>query len=133
MFFKTIVSVLALGLYASSWSMPSACPYTDNFSIQAPDGFKIQSTRATGNMKIETQGPVNFTTGCRSKNSLSNGHAIVTIGDEDAYCTMDIKDGPYMMNPQLIDMNCIGNFQFNSMEHPTGSYYYKLIFSRQIG
>src|SRR5690242_20666552 len=96
---------------------PATCPFTDYFVVNAPAGATITSLSTTGNLYASVTGPTNFVTFCKD-NTIETGIATVIVSENSTdVCTLDIQDGPYMMNPVVNHFICSGNLRYDRIDH----------------
>lgn len=106
---------------------PEFCPFTDYFVINAPAGTTIKSLSSSGNINVNLTGPTNFTTYCK-ENTIEDGTATLTVSTGTSSCILQIKDGPYVQNPTVSNIDCSGSLRYDAMSHTTGTYTYTLKF-----
>jgi hypothetical protein len=109
------------------------CPFTDHFIIEAPLPLEVLKASVTGNLTFTKVTPNYFRLSCGDGGATPPGDLTVEIGmSEEIKCTLVIHDGPMVMNPSVTYATCGGpaaRIYFLGMDHPQGSYDYKLKFT----
>ncbi|HTM63303.1 MAG TPA: hypothetical protein VL360_02230 [Gammaproteobacteria bacterium] len=109
------------------------CPFTDHFFIKAPLPLQAMRADIEGNLNFTLMSPYYFRLSCKDVRVFSGGVATVDIGmSQSIKCTLKIKDGPYQMNPSVVEAHCGGagsRISFVGMDHPYGSNNYFLNFT----
>ncbi len=134
---KSIAIVILSTICMSSGAMaashegvakPYTCGFSDIMSIQAPAGATIQNLTSTGGLKAVIS-PVNHGFLIEDNGSCQDGTVTATIGTNSTnYSTVQLTDGPYLWNPNVMNVKNVGNIQYQSMNHPVGSNQYTLLF-----
>lgn len=125
-----IAGLASLFIFTEVNAQSLICPFTDYFYVSTGTPAIISSLNADGNVLVQKEDSLNFTTSCKSNTSTSSGNVYLTVKLDDCnLCTLHILDGPYEMNPTIVFVNCVGNLVFSGMDHAWGTYTYKLKFS----
>lgn len=94
---------------ASIWASPAFyCGYKDYFHISSKShpGIYITNASSDGDVLLQTLGPRSFL--IRDTPRCVSGFSHVTLVlDNENWCVLDIKDGPWMWNP-TIHASCHG-------------------------
>ncbi|MFI4962219.1 MAG: hypothetical protein ACHP6H_00010 [Legionellales bacterium] len=102
------------------------CGYKDylHLSDQSHPGIYIVSGFAEPDLNMQIVGPRSFV--LRDTELCTSGYAHVTVAyDAVNYCVLDIKDGPWMMNP-AITASCSGIRYLGTSYDGLGSYSYTI-------
>lgn len=111
---------------ANSW----ICPFTDYFALNiAPSGKIMGEPKVVGNLSYTQQSDTFFSLSCADGGIVSPGDVTMDIGFNDKNrCTIVLHDGPYVVNPSVTTVSCLGEIYFNGMDHLIGSHNYTLNF-----
>ncbi|MFA6303543.1 MAG: hypothetical protein WC627_10510 [Legionella sp.] len=120
--------MLALGslVMTSAQAEVRSCGYKDYFhlSTSTNPGVEIVSGFAESDLDLEFVGPRSFI--LRDGPYCRSGYAHVTVAlDNDNYCILDIKDGPYMMSP-TVNGACNGLRYIKTTYDGIGTYSYSI-------
>lgn len=100
---KSLYLVISFLFVANSWAKTEFfCGYKDYFHISSKSHPAIYIANATsdGDIMLQSLGPRSFI--IRDTPRCENGFAHVTLVlDQNNWCVLDIKDGPYMWSPTL--------------------------------
>lgn len=111
----------------------TVCPFTDHFFIKAPLPLQTMRADIEGNLNFTSMSPEYFRLSCKDVRVFSGGFVTVDIGmSQSIKCTLKIKDGPYQMNPSVVEATCGGpasRIYFVGMDHPYGTNDYFLKFT----
>jgi hypothetical protein len=101
---KFLLVLLAIFFAGSSHAKATLCGYRDYFHLEDkthPDIFIVRSS-STHDIYLRLIGPTSFEIRDASECREGYGHITVTdYNDNYRWCRIDIKDGPYMMHPEL--------------------------------
>lgn len=103
------------------------CDYKDYFHIsdQSPAGIYVVSGYSEQDVILQIVGPRSFI--IRDSYFCRSGYAHVTVAyDQDHWCVLDIKDGPYMNHPSVMASSCNGMRYFDTTYDGLGSYSYSI-------
>lgn len=131
---KLLSTCFAATLFALSLSSNAnamICPFTDYFAIDIPTNGKILNyPYVLGNLRFEKQTDTFFQLSCNNNSDTSSGDLYIDVGiNQYNMCTLTVHDGPYVNNPEVTNVICTGNLNFNGIDHVWGSKSYKLKFS----
>lgn len=105
------------------------CPFTDRFQLEGPNEIKLLSGKAAGNIQYENQDDYHFTLSCKNNDLNTSGYLYIDIGYHDSNkCSLVIHDGPYVLNPSVVSIQCGSKMSYAGLYHHVGSYEYILKF-----
>jgi hypothetical protein len=123
---KTVFFILSCMLIANVQAKESYCGYKDYFHLsdKAHPGIYIVSANTDYDIYLQVVGPRSFV--IRDTEQCKSGYAHVTVAyDNNNWCVLDIKDGPYMWHPS-VSASCNG-MQYKGLSYDgAGSYSYTI-------
>ncbi len=117
-------SVFMMNAYANDNKM--YCDYKDYFHLsdQSHPGIYVVSGFSEQDVILQIVGPRSFI--IRDSYFCRSGYAHVTVAyDQEHWCVLDIKDGPYMNHPS-VSASCNGMRYVNTTYDGLGSYSYSI-------
>jgi hypothetical protein len=122
-----LLSLVCVGAEAKqNTAKLQACPFTDTFDIS---GGIIGGVSASGNLSVKYINSTEFTAGCANNQSSDNGDIHLAVYSQGGSCNLDIQDGPYMWDPNIVNTQCQGSMKFSGMDHQLGTFQYTLRFT----
>ena len=124
---KITISLLGLAMSSIAAAEPSiGCNYRDYFRLSdnTHPGVYIVRASTTPELFLGVIGPRSFE--IRDTPLCKLGYAHVTVAyDENNWCVLDIKDGPYMLHPS-VKASCQGMIYKNTTYDGFNSYSYTI-------
>lgn len=123
---KWLVGAIGSLVVMSAHANATWCGYKDYFHLSdtAHPGIYIVSSFAEADLYLQLVGPRSFI--IRDTEQCQSGYAHVTVAyDSMNYCVLDIKDGPYMLNP-TVNASCSGIRYLGTKYDGMGSYSYTI-------
>lgn len=118
-------SAFMMNAYANDNKM--YCDYKDYFHLsdQSHPGIFVVSGFSEQDVILQIVGPRSFI--IRDSYFCRSGYAHVTVAyDQEHWCVLDIKDGPYMNHPSVNSTSCSGMRYVNTTYDGLGSYSYSI-------
>ncbi len=118
----TVVSLFAVNAQAQELT----CGYKDYFRLsdKSHPGIYIVSANGDQDILLQVIGPRSFI--IRDGRNCVSGFAHVTVAyDQNHWCVLDLKDGPYMNHP-TVSASCNGIRYVNTSYDGFGSYSYTI-------
>lgn len=102
------------------------CSYTEYMHINGPQGTHI--LQLFGTLQSKQVSPIDFQI-IGVCEGVIDGIVTAKIGiDESHYSLITIKDGQFMWNPEIINIEPHGGYVYTGIEHRTFTYDYTLNF-----
>lgn len=114
-------SIIICNAHAESW-----CGYKDYFHLSSAThpAIYVVSGYSDSDLFLEFIGPRSFI--IRDTYQCNSGYAHVTVAyDNNHWCVLDIKDGPFMNHPK-VSASCNGIYYLGTQYDGVGSHSYTI-------
>lgn len=124
---KKALSIIAAALFSlGAHAEAKWCGYKDFFHLSdtSHPGIVIVNGNNDGDVLLQVIGPRSFV--LRDGYACTSGFAHVTVSyDQDRWCVLDIKDGPWMMHP-TVSASCQGIRYLGTRYDGVGTFAYSI-------